>query len=303
MSRYLSGNAILDIGFRGGDPDAVPITEAATGIELDYPGYDGTHLPFSDESQDAVLAAHVLEHIDNYQEVLREWYRVLRIGGYLVIIVPHRHLYERRCDLPSRWNGDHKRFYSPASLLTEIEQALPVNGYRVRHLVDNDHAFDYRIPPDEPARGGYEIELVLERIARPSWADKLSFPPAVAETIRQLDSIIFLAIAATLKDGTTSLHQILPLLGTLGYFTPWVRVRQRFIFEGAPELGGARVDEQDLRAVLSRLLAHVAVDDTVYLKYGDLRAAYEVGRLKDPTLHWRTFGYFEGRISHGYEGC
>lgn len=78
------------------------------GIDRDYPGYDGTHLPFPDLSQDAVPCADVLEHIPNYQGALREWYRVLRIGVYLIIMVPHRLLYERRSDIPPRWNRDHK---------------------------------------------------------------------------------------------------------------------------------------------------------------------------------------------------
>ena len=55
IARYLSKPDIIDIGFRRGDPDAVPITETAIGIEFGYPGYDGTHLPFPDESQDTFL--------------------------------------------------------------------------------------------------------------------------------------------------------------------------------------------------------------------------------------------------------
>ncbi len=108
MARYFSGQAILDIGYRGGDPNAEPITEHAIGVELDYPGYDGVHLPFPDDSQDTVLAAHVLEPIVDYKPVLRDWLRVLKLGGHMVIMLPPRDLYERLPDLPSRWNGDHK---------------------------------------------------------------------------------------------------------------------------------------------------------------------------------------------------
>jgi SAM-dependent methyltransferase len=238
IGRNLSRADVLDIGFRGGDPDAVPITEAAIGIEPDYPGYDGTHLPFPDESQDAILAAHVLEHIPNYREVLLEWYRVLRIGGYLVIIVPHRYLYGQRCDLPSRWNGDHKRYYTPASLLAEIEASLPVNGFRLRHMLDNDEGFDYQAPLDAIPSGNYEIELVLERIMPPAWADRLVYPEAVQRTIAQVDSIVFLTVAATLRDAAAGPLQFFEFVSTLRYVTPWVRLRQRFVVDGAPELDG-----------------------------------------------------------------
>jgi SAM-dependent methyltransferase len=143
MDRYLSG--------QGGDPEAVPVTECAIGVGLDYPGYDGNRLPFDDETQDAVFSCAVLEHIPNYRQALSEWYRVTKIGGFLIILVPNRYLYEQRPDLPGRWNGDHRRFYTPASLLREIEESLPVNGFRIRYLLDNDDGFNYAAPP-EPAR-------------------------------------------------------------------------------------------------------------------------------------------------------
>jgi SAM-dependent methyltransferase len=300
IAKYLSGASILDVGFRGGDAEAVPITETAIGIELDYPGYDGTHLPFLDESQDAVLAAHVLEHIPNYQEVLREWYRVLRIGGYLVIMVPHRYLYERRCDLPSRWNGDHKRFYTPASLLAEIEESLPVNAFRLRHMLDNDDGFNYQAPLDAIPSGNYEIELVLERITPPAWANQLVYPVAVQRTIATLDSIVFLAVAATLRDSADGPRQFFDFISALRYFTPWGRLRQRFVVEGAPELDGARVTDPDLRAAVRPLLDCLTVDEAVYGRHGDLQAAIAKGTLQDLTSHWRSAGYFEGRIDHEY---
>jgi SAM-dependent methyltransferase len=45
-------------------------------------------LPMENESFDAVLAVNILEHIFNYQNVLRESYRVLRSGGTFVLAVP-----------------------------------------------------------------------------------------------------------------------------------------------------------------------------------------------------------------------
>src|SRR5436305_812127 len=70
-----------------------PNRPARHGVDVDYPGYDGIHLPFPDESQDAVYNSHCLEHIANYHDALLEWYRVLKIGGYLIIVVPHQHMF------------------------------------------------------------------------------------------------------------------------------------------------------------------------------------------------------------------
>jgi ADP-heptose:LPS heptosyltransferase/SAM-dependent methyltransferase len=169
ITAYLTGPAILDIGYKGYRDDVVPIVPGAIGVELDYPGYDGRTLPFPDASQDGVFASHCLEHIDDYLNALRDWFRVLKVGGFLIIMVPHQHLYEKRTNLPSRFNADHKRFYTPASLINEIERALAPNTYRLRHLVDNDAHFDYTLPPEQHSGGCYEIELVIEKIAPPPW--------------------------------------------------------------------------------------------------------------------------------------
>ena len=169
IDKYLGGAAILDIGYKGYIEDVVPVVPQAIGIELDYPGYDGRTLPFPAGSQDAVFASHCLEHIPDFRNAFRDWHRVLKVGGYLVIAVPHAFLYEKRVTLPSRYNADHKRFYTPASLLAEVQDSLEPNSYRVRHVVDNDQNYDYAIGPERHAGGCYEIELVIEKIARPAW--------------------------------------------------------------------------------------------------------------------------------------
>ncbi len=62
---------------------------------------------------DYVYSSHCLEHIMDQATALRNWTRILKRGGFLIIAVPHRDLYEKRSTLPSRWNKDHKRFYLP----------------------------------------------------------------------------------------------------------------------------------------------------------------------------------------------
>ncbi|HEX3864475.1 MAG TPA: methyltransferase domain-containing protein [Stellaceae bacterium] len=169
FAKYLAGEMILDIGYKGTDPAAVPILPHAVGVDLDYPGYDGLHLPMAAETVDAVFASHVLEHILDYRTVIADWHRVLRLGGYIVCAVPHQFLYEKKRELPSRWNRLHHRFYTPARLLREFEESLPPNSYRVRLLCDNDLGYLYGIPPEHHAAGSYEIELVVEKIEPPAW--------------------------------------------------------------------------------------------------------------------------------------
>jgi phosphatidylethanolamine/phosphatidyl-N-methylethanolamine N-methyltransferase len=49
---------------------------------------DATDLSFEDESFDRVIAAHVLEHLPNPHQVMREWMRVLKPGGTLSLVLP-----------------------------------------------------------------------------------------------------------------------------------------------------------------------------------------------------------------------
>lgn len=173
MNRYFGGDNIIEIGYagRGG---CVPITENATGIDQDYPGYDGVHLPFSNASQDTVYSSHCLEHVPNAPAALAEWFRVLRVGGFLVIAVPHQQLYEKKMTLPSTYAGhNHLRFYMPSTLLADIEKGLPFGEWRLRGLYDNDMGFDYSLSAFEHSQGCYEIVAVVERITRHPYIDQM----------------------------------------------------------------------------------------------------------------------------------
>lgn len=167
---FIAGRVVLDIGYRGGTPDALPIVEGAIGVEQDMPGYDGLNLLFPDNSVDTIHASHVLEHVEPSIAYLREWHRVLRIDGTMILMVPHAYLYERRLTVPpSRWSPEHLRSYTPGSLLTEIEQALEPNSYRVEYLADNDVGYYYDIPSDTHPVGCLEIVCVLRKRAVPAW--------------------------------------------------------------------------------------------------------------------------------------
>lgn len=58
-------------------------------VYADYYGH-GSFLPFKDNSLDYVVASHVIEHIANPIAAFAEWYRVLRPGGLIYMVVPDR---------------------------------------------------------------------------------------------------------------------------------------------------------------------------------------------------------------------
>lgn len=168
FEKYMTGQG-LDIGYAGYTDGCLPILSTATGIDLNYPGYDGIHLTFPDESQDYVYSSHCLEHIFDWNLAIIEWQRVLKVDGHMVIVVPHQYLYERRSYPPSQWNEGHIRFYTPSKLMHEIECSLLPNSYRLRLLEDGDWNYNYSIPKDKHPDGQYELICVLQKIKKPAW--------------------------------------------------------------------------------------------------------------------------------------
>lgn len=51
---------------------------------------EGDELPLATSSVDFVLTSHVLEHFLDPIKALKEWYRVVKNGGYLLAVVPHK---------------------------------------------------------------------------------------------------------------------------------------------------------------------------------------------------------------------
>lgn len=51
---------------------------------------NGIDLPFEDDYADAIISSHVIEHFYNPLLALNEWYRVVKPGGYIYIICPHK---------------------------------------------------------------------------------------------------------------------------------------------------------------------------------------------------------------------
>lgn len=55
-----------------------------------FVGAEAERLPLADASLDAVVLQHVVEHLDDPQGACREWFRILRPGGRLLLLTPNR---------------------------------------------------------------------------------------------------------------------------------------------------------------------------------------------------------------------
>ena len=124
--------------------------------------------PPSDD--EVVVAYRVLQEAADYRANLQRWFSRVAPGGHLIVVVPHAFLHERQTALPSRWNRHQKRLYTPASLLSEVEEALVPNTYRVRWLGDLDGGYDYNQSVTIEPTGESDVGIVIERIAPPTWS-------------------------------------------------------------------------------------------------------------------------------------
>ena len=79
---------------------------------------DAADLAIPDGDLDFVFSSHLLEHIPYWEGALREWWRVLKVGGYLVLYLPHRDLYPN-VGQPGA-NPDHKRDFVPNDILAAM---------------------------------------------------------------------------------------------------------------------------------------------------------------------------------------
>jgi len=143
-------------------------TDSEKWINLDMfpnPGVDVVHdlenpLPFEDESIDAILASHVLEHIKNWTGLMKECHRVLRPRGVLHIKVP-----EARCRAAYA-DPTHINYFVPETWLhfaKEIDIGFDTaEGLREWNLCWNEHIAHYRSGIDDGVPGNYFSELLVD---------------------------------------------------------------------------------------------------------------------------------------------
>lgn len=106
----------LDLGF-GGDP----INPRAVRVDLPQPytavgqypvqlGGDADNLYwFADNVIDYIYSSHLLEDFDDTKAALKEWLRVLKVGGRLVIFCPDEQRFRVHCQKTGQpYNPHHK---------------------------------------------------------------------------------------------------------------------------------------------------------------------------------------------------
>jgi SAM-dependent methyltransferase len=120
--------------------------ERATGIDLRQ--YNGTNIPFEDNTFDLVVSTHVVEHVPDPRGFIAELIRVS--SDYVYIEVP--------CELTLRANTDrlqpsvntgHINLYTPESFLL----LLQTSGLEVEKFELFDHSIEVLGFPNSPIKG------------------------------------------------------------------------------------------------------------------------------------------------------
>jgi SAM-dependent methyltransferase len=145
-------------------------------------------LPFGDNSFDLVISMDILEHIDQEYRHLREYRRVLKKGGFLLITVPalswlwsnhdranrHRRRYSRsglrNLLVKEGWKIERLSYF--CTLLFPLVMAIRLISKMVTRITgDYDPAWNFKIP-------GFGLNHLLCRIFswESAWLTRRNFP-------------------------------------------------------------------------------------------------------------------------------
>src|SRR3990167_2551183 len=77
---------------------------------------DGCNLTmFADGQCDFIFSSHLLEHVEDHKAALRDWWRLLKVGGHLCLYLPHK-LFYPNIGQPFA-NKDHKHDFMPQDIV------------------------------------------------------------------------------------------------------------------------------------------------------------------------------------------
>ncbi len=122
--------------------------------------FDLHHVPLEDNRFDVIFCNHVLEHVDDYMQCMRELYRIMKPGGWGIFQVPidfnRAETYEDKSitseedRLQHYWQKDHVRLFG-----NDYPQHLRNAGFEVEevHLqqeIGKELATRYCLPEYEP---------------------------------------------------------------------------------------------------------------------------------------------------------
>jgi predicted SAM-dependent methyltransferase len=152
LIKYCKGSG-LDVGCGGLHTDRHHDTEnkihpLAIGVDLTQTNLVGKAdnlYWFKDEVLDYIFSSHLLEHMPDMEKTLKEWLRVLKPGGYIVLYLPLQGYYPD-VGQPGA-NSDHKHNLTPNVLLDIfIKNCYNIEVVQIEERTEGEeYSFDFVI--------------------------------------------------------------------------------------------------------------------------------------------------------------
>lgn len=185
---------LLDVGFDVRCSDLYTEIFRLHSVEIKRGNLDGA-LPYEDDSFDYVVCIEGLEHIENPQQAMREFKRILRTDGHLIVSVPNIMNIEERL----KWlmNG-YTSHFKPLSkehlegikkefgLMEEIALHVnPISYSELRYVLEKNNFEIQKLYLDKAKKNSWAylpfvllIRLIArflsERKRKERWADELN---------------------------------------------------------------------------------------------------------------------------------
>lgn len=99
-------------------------------------------LPFESDSLDFVYSSHLLEDYTDWMPVLKEWVRVVKPGGHLIVLIPDRELWVAACAAGQPPNDFHRH---EGQVLELTSYAEPLGVSVIKDELTNMWEGDYSI--------------------------------------------------------------------------------------------------------------------------------------------------------------
>jgi len=143
IAGYLHGT-VLDFGC--GDEKVfdgaigIDLYGKAANLRLDLSNPENVRL-FGDEVADVVFSSHFLEDIYDYKGMLRQFWRVLKQNGYLILYLPHKDLYPN-IGQPGA-NPNHKHDFLPEDIVSALDEFANYDLIRCEtHSEADEYSFE-----------------------------------------------------------------------------------------------------------------------------------------------------------------
>jgi len=140
VREFIKGEKIIDLGCGNKKtiPNAMGVDKVPKGEEIpnlyqnsvaDITADVEKPLPFKDEYVDTIIARHILEHCVDVISTLKNWIKVLKPGGRLIIAVP-----DESSEITINLNPEHVHVFTPKSMenllnLMGLKKVKILSGY------------------------------------------------------------------------------------------------------------------------------------------------------------------------------